>query len=133
MDWGGGLVHFVDAKNRPTTTESFIGTSKKHISDPQLTKSTSTHNAWFDSDIQIRVFENFCIVRFEDFIDCTKLSVSDSLTRINSALTRGAILMTLEHTDRVLLVSFMPLPMILLEWTKTQPTGVSPLLRAVRA
>jgi len=74
-----GEVHLVDAKNRPTTAESLIGTPKEHIPDPQLTKGTSTHNAWFDSDIQICALENFCMVRFEDLIDCTEFSVSDSL------------------------------------------------------
>src|ERR1700722_12277947 len=77
-----GEVHLVDAKNRPTTAETLVGTSKKHISDPQLTKSTSTHNAWFDSDIQIRAVENFCIVCFEYFIDCTELSVSNPLHKL---------------------------------------------------
>jgi hypothetical protein len=36
-------------------------------------------------------------------------------------------------TDLDLFVWFMPRPMILLEWTNMQPTGVSPDSKAVRA
>jgi hypothetical protein len=76
---GKGELHFVDAENRSTTAESFICTAKEDVSDAELTKRTSTHNAWLDSHIEIRRLENFGIVCFEDFIDCTEFSMANSL------------------------------------------------------
>jgi hypothetical protein len=73
-----GWLHLVDAKNRPTPAESFIGTPEEHISDPELTKSTSTHNAWLDSDVQIGALEDFSIVRLvrsdEEICHCERFT-----------------------------------------------------------
>jgi hypothetical protein len=70
----------VYAKDGSTTSETFIRTSKEDVSNPELTKGTSTHNAWFDCNIEIGTFEDFSIICFEDLINGTEFSMTDSLT-----------------------------------------------------
>ena len=115
---------------RTTTSESVIRTAKVDFSDSELTKCTGTHDAWFNCHIQICRFEYFGGVCLENVIDRAEFSMFDSLSLSIYKITcdwRRYI------TDRDLFVWFMPRPMILLECTNMQPTGVSPDSKAVRA
>jgi hypothetical protein len=53
-----------------------------------LTKGTSTHNAWFHSDIEISVFEYSSIIGFEDFINRTQFCMTNTLKSAQRTMAR---------------------------------------------
>lgn len=74
-----GRVRLVNTEDRATSSEPLICTAKEHVSNPQLSECTRTHNAWFHSDVEIGTFEYVCIIRFEDLIYCTQFCMTDAL------------------------------------------------------
>jgi len=126
----GRYLLIVYAKYTTSSSESVIIASKVYCSDAKLSKSWGTHYARLDRDVKIRFFEYIRGMILENLGDGDEFSMSSTLDDVNSlpGLGFGRLI-----TLRLLLVSFMPRPMISPLCTKTQPTGVSSVCNAVSA